>query len=148
MTQHILVATDGSELADKAVIYAVELAAELSAQVTAVTVSESWSPLNIGRKDRIGQLQAIAEFEGRAAEAAEKILSQVRELASHNKVKIKTIHISDVRPAEGIIRVTEDEGCDLIVMASHGRRGVSRLLLGSQAQEVLSNSKVPVLICK
>jgi nucleotide-binding universal stress UspA family protein len=58
------------------------------------------------------------------------------------------VHVTDQRPAEGILKVARDSGCDLIVMATHGRRGVAKLLLGSQAAEVLAMSTIPVMICK
>ena len=63
-------------------------------------------------------------------------------------VSCETVHVKDQHPAEGIIAAAKDKACDLIVMASHGRRGLGRLLLGSQANEVLTHSKVPALIVR
>lgn len=148
MAKHILVATDGSQLADNAVTYALDLAKSTNSKVTAVTVTELWSPLDISSKVQAGHLKAIDDFEKHAAENAEKIFEHVRELAAASGVKINTKHIPDSHPADGILKARESENCDLIVMSSHGRRGLSQLVLGSQAHEVLSRSKVPVLICK
>lgn len=148
MAKHILAATDGSPLADKALIYAVDLAKKLQAKVTAVTVSELWSPLEIATKVESGQWRAIEEFEKHAAEHARKVLEHAQQVARTQGTTVETLHVKDAHPAEGILKATETLGADLVVIASHGRRGLSKLLLGSQAQEILSLSKVPVLICK
>jgi nucleotide-binding universal stress UspA family protein len=89
---------------------------------------------------------AIERYETAAAESAAKILSSVSEAAGKRGVTCETLHIKDQIPAEGIIAAATEMGCDLIVMASHGRRGISRMLLGSQAQKVVMLSPVPVLI--
>ena len=148
MTKHILVATDGSELAGKAVAYAIDLAKSLGAKLTAVTVSESWSPIDIANKAQAGHFKAIEEFEKHAADIANKILKDATDIAQRTGTQIATLHVPDENPAEGIVQAAEKQGCDLIVMASHGRRGLSKLVLGSQAQEVMSLSKKPVLIYK
>lgn len=148
MPQHILVATDGSNLADKAVVYALDLAKELHAKITAVTVSESLSASEIANKFQAGHVRAVDEFEKHAADAAGEILTHAKDIAQEKGIAIQTVHIKDSHPAEGIILAADTRGCDLIVMASHGRRGLSKLILGSQAQEVLGYTKRPVLICK
>jgi nucleotide-binding universal stress UspA family protein len=145
MYKHILIATDGSELAGKAVSTGFALARELKAQVTAVTVTEPWTALVVGEA-------AIAfpvdEYERSAAENASRILSGVTELARKADIKCATVHVKNQYPAEGILETAEKGGCDLIVMASHGRRGLQRLLLGSQAVKVLTHSSLPVLVCR
>jgi nucleotide-binding universal stress UspA family protein len=148
MYQRILIATDGSELAGKAVNHGLALAKRLNVPVTAVTVTELWSALEIGRMARQGHHNAVAEFEDMAATSAKNILDKVKETAKSEGVACEVIHVPDQHPAEGIIAIAKDKGCDLIVMASHGRRGLNRILLGSQANEVLTHSKVPALIVR
>jgi nucleotide-binding universal stress UspA family protein len=82
------------------------------------------------------------------AEEASKILSSVEDTAKKADVTCDTLHVKDRFPAEGIIETANARGCDLIVMASHGRRGLGRLILGSQANEVVTQSTIPVLICR
>ncbi|MCC2098191.1 MAG: universal stress protein [Hyphomicrobiales bacterium] len=148
MTKNILVATDGSDLAGKAVAYATGLAKDLGAKLTVVTVSESWSPLEIANKAQAGHFKAIEEFEQHASDIAAKVLKEASDIAQRAGAAAETLHIPDATPAEGIIQAAAKQGSDLIVMGSHGRRGLSRLVLGSQALEVMSLSKVPVLIFK
>jgi nucleotide-binding universal stress UspA family protein len=146
MTKHILVATDGSDLAGKAVAYAVDLAKSLGAKLTAVTMSESWSTIDIAKKAQTGHFKAIEEFEKHATDIANKILKDTSDIAQRSGAQIATLHLPDENPAAGIVQAAEKQGCDLIVMASHERRDLSKLVLGSQAQEVMSLSKTPVLI--
>ena len=113
-----------------------------------VTVTEAWSAFQLAEMSRIGERNPIARYEEMAAAAARNILGKAEQLAKAQGVACETIHVQDQHPAEGIIAAAKDKGCDLIVMASHGRRGLNRLLLGSQAQEVLTHSKVPALIVR
>ena len=144
MYKHILIATDGSELAAKAVAVALTLAKQLNCKVTAVTVSEPWRMLVAGEA-AIGFLD---EYEKATDETASRILATVVELAHKSDVACATVHAKDQYPAEGILDAAKKAGCDLIVMASHGRRGLGRLLLGSEAVKVLTHSTIPVLICR
>jgi nucleotide-binding universal stress UspA family protein len=148
MYQHILIATDGSELAGKAVSHGMALAKRLNIPVTAVTVTEPWSVLELGRQARQGNQNPIAQFEDMATAAATSILEKVKQAANSQGVPCDVVHVHDKHPAEGIIAAAKDNGCDLIIMASHGRRGLDRVLLGSQANEVLTHSKVPTLIVR
>ncbi len=144
MYKHILIATDGSELAEKAVKTGLNLAKVLGAQATAVTVSEPWAWVVTGEASAGFPFDA---YEKAAAEAAAKTLGSVSKIARELDVTCATIHLKD-HPAEGILQAAKDRGCDLIVMASHGRRGFSRLLLGSQAMRVVTHSTMPVLVCR
>lgn len=144
MYQHILIATDGSELAAKAVTSGIELAKRLGARLTAVTASEPWSAMIMGDP---GPAFPIIEYERMAAENAANILDAVSSLAKTAGVACETVHAMNY-PAEAIIDTAKAKGCDLIVMASHGRRGIARVLIGSQAVNVLTHSTVPVLICR
>jgi nucleotide-binding universal stress UspA family protein len=148
MYQRILIATDGSDLAGKAVNHGIALAKRLNVPVTVVTVTESWSVLELGRMARQGNPNPVTQFEEMAAAAATSILDKARQTASSQGVTCDVVRVQDRHPAEGIIATAKDKGCDLIVMASHGRRGFDRVLLGSQANEVLTHSKVPALIVR
>jgi nucleotide-binding universal stress UspA family protein len=148
MFKHILVATDGSELADKAVEQGLALAKALKAKTTAVTVTEPWDPLSMAAIAEAQVRNPIANYEERMAAAADRILQSAAEKAKKLDVACATVHVSDRHPAEGIIEAAQVHMCDVIVMASHGRRGLARLLLGSQANKVLTLSPVPVLICR
>jgi nucleotide-binding universal stress UspA family protein len=144
MYTHILIATDGSDLAVKAVTAGLELGKQLKAKVTAVTCIEPWTTMMTGEPTFSFPIE---EYEKAAAENATKILAKVSEAARAAGVDCATVHVEDF-PAEGIIATAKSRGCDLIVMASHGRRGLARVLLGSQAMRVLTQSTVPVLVCR
>ena len=145
MYKHILIATDGSELAHKAVVQGFALAKAVGAKVTVVTVTEPWTAVVPGE---MGMAFPIDEYEKGAAENAGNILSTVKREADATGVACQTVHMSDQYPADGIISTCKDKSCDLIVMASHGRRGISRLLIGSQANQVVVHSTVPVLVVR
>jgi nucleotide-binding universal stress UspA family protein len=145
MFKHILIATDGSDLAGKAVATGLARAKELKAKVTAVTVSEPWTAVVPGEMALGFPNQ---EYQQGAAENAALILAPVIEAAKGSGVECTTVHVADRYPAEGIVDCAKDKGCDLIVMASHGRRGLSKLLLGSETTRVLTHSLVPVLVCR
>lgn len=145
MYKHILIATDGSELAGKAVSTGLALAKQLSAAVTTVTVTEPWTALVAGEMALGFPYQ---EYEKGAAENAARILAAVSEAGKRIGIACATVHIPDRFPGEAIVECAKDRGCDLIVMASHGRRGLSKLLLGSETTRVLTHSSVPVLVCR
>ena len=145
MYKHLLVAIDDSELALGALDQAVALAAKLEAKVTVVTVSEPWTSVVVGDA-AIGF--PIDDYEASIAKWSASLLSQAEAKASAAGVPCETVHVKDSYPADGILATAKDTNCDLIVMGSHGRRGISRLLLGSQANNVLTQSTVPVLICR
>lgn len=145
MFKHILLATDGSDLAERAASQGLELAKRLEARVTAVVVTEPRSAVMTAEAAlRI----PAADYEKDVIEIAESILSRIAEMAKSMGLDCATIHIKGHLPDEGIIAAAKDNGCDLIGMGSHGRRGFSRLLLGSVATRVVTLSPVPVLICR
>jgi nucleotide-binding universal stress UspA family protein len=148
MYKHILIATDGSEIAERAVAHGLALAKEVKARVTVVTVTQAWSALDLAHEARLGNTDPIRQFEDIAAASAKAVLDAAAKKAKTAGVACEFVHVADKHPAEGIIATVEKQGCDLIVMASHGRRAVGRLLLGSQASEVLAHSKVPTLIVR
>lgn len=148
MYKHILISTDGSELADKGVAHGLELAKSVGARATIVTVTEEWSPVEMAGQVESGRRDVVLNYEKMAEESAQAILASAMELASERQVEATPLHVKDSHPAEGILEAAKDSGADLIVMASHGRRGVKRLFLGSQASEVLAHTTIPVLILR
>lgn len=135
MYKNILIATDGSELATKGVSQGLQLAKALDARVVLVTTTEI-------------SLNPTEQFEKAAAEAAQKVLSQAEASAKDSGVACEAEHVRDEYPAEGIIQTANSKSCDLIVIASHGRRGIRRAILGSVANEVVTHSSVPVLVVR
>jgi nucleotide-binding universal stress UspA family protein len=145
MYAHILIATDGSDLANRAVEQGLTLAKALGSKVTAITVTEPWTASVSGEW---AVAFPVEEYEKAAAANAEKILEQVTEAAKRIGIACETRHIKDQFAAEGIVDEARARGYDLIVMASHGRRGLAKVVLGSQATRVLTHSTVPLLICR
>ena len=145
MYKHILIATDGSELAGKAVVSGLALAKEVKAKVTAINVTEPWTALVGGE---MGLAFPYQDYDKNAADSAAQILGGVSQQAKAAGVECATQHIPDRFPAEAIVDCAKEKGCDLIVMASHGRRGFSRLLLGSETVRVLTHTHIPVLVCR
>jgi nucleotide-binding universal stress UspA family protein len=145
MVKHILIATDGSDLAQTAVDRGLELAKALGTKVTAVTVTPPWAAV---APAEVAVTLPVEEYMRAAKENATAVLAAVASSAKRAGVECAIRHEADRFPAEGILSAAEATGSDLIVMSSHGRRGLERLLLGSQAQEVLTHSTVPVLIVR
>lgn len=149
MYTRILIATDGSDLSAKGLQKGLELAAQLGAHVDIVTVSEPWA---VGMYDAMGWsagYEASPEYQKDREAAAQKILQPAAEAARAAGVsKVLTHHVLDRYAADGIIDTATTCGSDLVVMTSHGRRGVTRVLLGSQTAEVLARSIVPVLVIR
>jgi nucleotide-binding universal stress UspA family protein len=148
MYKHILIATDGTELAQKGVDHGLSLARHLGARVTIVVVSELFSGISLAGEAEFGLLTSTAEFEKASDAAAKRILNAAGDQARKADVPCELRHVANVAPADGILDVADKEECSLIVMASHGRRGLGRLLLGSQAAQVVNRAKVPVLIVR
>lgn len=145
MYQHILIATDGSDLAHRAVEQGLALAKALGSTVTAVTVTEPWTAAVSGEW---AVAFPVEEYERAAAANAEKVLDGVQEAAVRLGVTCDAVHVKDQYAAEGIVEEAKARSCDLIVMSSHGRRGIAKFMLGSQATRVLAHSAVPLLICR
>ena len=144
MYRHVVIATDGSELSEKAIAQGLALAKALGAKVTAVTVTEPLPSLLAGEAMNILPLH---DYEKAAAANAARILGGVATAAKASGMACDVVHVTEQFPAEGIVATAEARGGDLIVMASHGRRGLS-LLLGSQTYKVVSQSSIPVLVCR
>jgi nucleotide-binding universal stress UspA family protein len=150
MYKQILISTDGSDIAQKGMNHGLALAKSVGAKVTIVTVTEPF-PIYAGAAASAGWApppMETAEYEARQKDAADKTLADAKAAAERLGVDAETVHIPQAHPAEAIIETASNRHCGLIVMASHGRRGIRRLLLGSQTSEVLSNSPVPVLVVR
>ena len=146
MYKNILISTDGSEVAQKGIDQGLSLAKSLGARVTIVTVTERF-PVYVGPHWIPGPTE-IADYDARQEEAAGQLLADAKAAADRLGVDAETVHVPQAQPAEAIIATASKRQCDLVVMASHGRRGLRRLLLGSQTAEVLVGSPVPVLVVR
>jgi nucleotide-binding universal stress UspA family protein len=149
MYKHILIPTDGSDAAQKGVDHGLSLAKTVGAKVTIISVTEPfpyhagaggsvWAPLPVD----------ISGYEAGQKRFAEALLAQAGEAAAKLGLGASLSHVTNAQPAEAIVEAAKAGGCDLIVMASHGRRGLDRLLLGSQTSKVLAYSATPVLVVR
>ena len=145
MYKHILLPTDGSELSATAVRDGVRFAKEIGARVTALHVTAPFHPIEMTPSAFTAHIQ---EHDAKAKESAQRALGAVTEAARAAGVPCATVHRVSLSPYEAIIALAGEAGCDLIFMASHGRRGVAALLLGSETNKVLTHSKIPVLVCR
>jgi len=143
MYANILIATDGSELAGKAVQHGIALAKRIGAKATALTVLPPFHTLTT---DARMIEDTPASYKARMRESADKTLGAVAVAARTAGVLCETVQVEHEHPYQAIIDVAEAKGCDLIAMASHGRHGISALVLGSETGEVLTHCKIPVLV--
>lgn len=127
MYRHILIPTDGSELAWRGVVHGLALAKSVGAKVSAINVMEP-----------------IFAVTGDFASVLDRVANAAREAG----VSCETIQLEKVLPHQAIIKAAEDRGCNLIVMSSHGLSGFSELLVGSVTNKVLACAKTPVLVCR
>ena len=149
MYRHILVPTDGSKLSTRAAKAAARLARQHKARITALYAIAPFRPAIYG-------IDAIAysavytreDYDAGMRKAADQALGKVRAAAQAEKVPFTGISVIEGHPWEAIVNAARRKKCDLIVMASHGRRGVEGLLLGSETQKVLTHTKTPVLVCR
>jgi len=148
MYKKVLIATDGSDLADKALDQGLELAKTCGAEVIIMTVTDIWSALEMAHHVQAGEQNPVADYEAAATAAAEKVLNAANDKAAKAGVECTTVHVRDRHPAQGIIDTAKEKSCDLIIMSSHGRRGIEKILLGSVAAEVITHCEIPVLVAK
>jgi nucleotide-binding universal stress UspA family protein len=145
MYRHILIPTDGSELAGHAVTNGLSLAQLLGAKVTAIVVEESYP--SYGFAD-LGAFEELANLKAQIQKHAASVLDRVAKAAKEAGVSCDLVQVTDAQPHQAIISTAADRGCDLIVMASHGRSGLSAMVLGSVTNKVLAHTKTPVLVCQ
>jgi len=148
MFKHILLPTDGSKLSTRAVALGIEFAKSIKAKVTTVHVVPEFrmamdegfvSPMGADMKKR---------FENQSRENARKLLAKVEKAAETAGVKCEAVAVVSDLPFQQIIETAKKKKCDLIMMASHGRKGLSSLLLGSETAKVLTHSSIPVLVVR
>lgn len=147
MYQRILVATDGSTLSKKAVRNAIDLAAAVGAELVALYVVPRY-PVSYFEGGITISVQEIARTEKQWSDKGQAVVDAVQQTAQAEGVKAKAVVSQSDLVAESIIAAAKKHKCDLIVMASHGRKGIKRVLLGSETQHVLTHSTVPVLVLR
>jgi nucleotide-binding universal stress UspA family protein len=143
MYTNILIPTDGSDLAGKAVQHGIALAKRIGAKVTVLTVL---APFHTFTTDAQMIEDTPARYKARMQRYAEKTLGAVVSEAQAAGVVCETVQIEDEHPYKAIINTAGSHDCDLIVMASHGRHGISAIVLGSETVKVLTHCKIPVLV--
>jgi nucleotide-binding universal stress UspA family protein len=149
MFKHILVPIDDSPLSLKAAKYAVRVARSSRARVTALHVIPPFRVLaGIDGVAADPELYSPVEYRKSTEQYARKLLAKVEAIAKTARVKCDPVFVTDDQPWRAIIRSAKGRRCDLVVMASHGRRGIAAILLGSETTKVLTHSKVPVLVCR
>lgn len=148
MYKHILVPTDGSKLSAKAIRTAATLARTLGAKLMGVYVIPPYVPPVYGEAVIYVPEVTPKRYKEITAREAKKALAAIEVEAQAAGVECKAVSVTADQAWEGIVRTAHSKGCDLIVMASHGRRGLSGLLLGSETTKVLTHSKTPVLVCR
>ncbi|HEY7550594.1 MAG TPA: universal stress protein [Hyphomicrobiaceae bacterium] len=148
MYKHILLPIDGSELSLRAARRGIELAKAVNARVTAIMVTTPWAT-QFAREPAVlvpGAVVPETEYDLRTEQAACNCLRVAKDEARSVGVPAKALHVRHRDPYVAILDAARREGCDLIVMASHGRRGLAGLLLGSETVKVLTHSEIPVLV--
>ena len=150
MYANILMSTDGSDVARKGVEHGIALAKALNAKATVISVTEALE-VDYGGGHAGGFVPSQDEFDrfdAACKESAGKVLDGARAIAEQIGISAELLHVPNAHPAQAIIEAAKSRGCDLIVMASHGRRGLRKLLLGSQTSQVLADGSVPVLVVR
>ena len=145
MYKNILVPVDGSKLSAKAVKTAVQLAKLTDAKVTLFYAAPDFGGIYYSESPLLAAHYTAASFRAAVTKHAQKILA---EAAKQANMEVETRHALSEFPYDAIVKAAAKQRCDLIVMASHGRRGISGFLLGSETQKVLTHSKVPVLVVR
>jgi nucleotide-binding universal stress UspA family protein len=143
MYTNILIPTDGSDLAGKAVQHGIALAKRIGAKATALTVLR---PFHMVTTDTQMLEDTPAQYKARMLKHADKTLGAVARAAQAAGVACEIVHVEHEHPYQAIIDTAGSKGCDLIVMASHGRHGIAAIVLGSETVKVLTHSKIPVLV--
>ena len=145
MYKHILLPTDGTEFCERAVRHGMGLAKLVQAKVIGVTVTQ---PLHSAVPRSLIPKNLACIIHTETVKLADEKLSLVQRLAQEAGLQVETVRQSNDHPWEGIVQTAKAKQCDLIVMASHGRRGLSALVLGSETQKVLTHSTIPVLVVR
>jgi nucleotide-binding universal stress UspA family protein len=145
MYKHILIPDDGSDLSVKAVEHGMALAKAVNAKVTGITVT---APFHIFAMEPGMVTDTREEYTKHVAALASKYLERIKGRAASTGVNCDVLLVEHEHPYRAIVDAANSRGCDLIVMASHGRRGASAIVLGSETVKVLTHSTIPVLVCR
>ena len=149
MYKHILLPTDGSPLSSRAAQQAIGLAKALGARVTVLQVTGGYRQVYESEGFVMPGIKSLEkQFEIETNARAQQVLDSVKAAAGQAGVECKTLIATSDLPHEAIVKQASKQKCDLIMMASHGRRGLQAVLLGSETQKVLTHSKIPVLVCR
>lgn len=146
MYHNILIATDGSALANKAVVHGLGLAKSVGAKVTVMIVETPFNVMTVPESRSRQMTEAFAQHAEAMKRHAGKVLGAAAEAAKQAGVPCDTVQIEHDHPYEAIIQTASDKDCDAIVMASHGRSGISAVLLGSVTNKVLTHTAIPVVV--
>jgi nucleotide-binding universal stress UspA family protein len=147
MYKKILVATDGSTLSKKAVSSAIAMAALMEAELVALKVVPRY-PQSYFEGGLAVQASEVSRIEKQWIDHGQAIVDAVQKTAESKGVKTKAVTVKSDLISDAVIATAKKHKCDLIVMASHGRRGIKRILLGSETQQVLTHSHIPVLVLR
>lgn len=147
MYKHVLIPTDGSELASHAVTEGVSLAKAVGARVTVIVVEAPFDVLHVAESRSRHLGEEFAKHAEMIKQHADKVLGHAASKAKAAGVPCETIYVENEQPYRAIVQAAADKACDLIVIASHGRSGLSAVLLGSVTNKVLTHTKTPVLVC-
>ncbi len=148
MYKHILLPTDGSELSENAAKSCLAFAKSIGARVTGLYVLQEYTPILATEGFGYVDPQTVEQFEKSAESYAKNCLESIRKKADAAGVDCDCVVETDFHIYEAIIRTAGEKGCDLIWMASHGKRGITGLLLGSETSKVLTHSAIPILVYK
>jgi len=148
MYKHILVATDGSRLSDKAVAAAVGLARLCGARLTALHATDPYPMSMFSEYAALSDASSPKTWKEAQRTRAGRVLDKARARAEKAGVDFAATSVEALDPYDAILATAKKKRCDLIVMSSHGRRGLEGLLLGSETHKVLTHGKLPVLVCR
>ena len=143
MFKHILIPTDGSELSNLAIANGVAFAKEINAKITGLTVTLPFHNFSV---DAMQVSSSADDYDTNVKELAERNLRVLSDAASKAGVPCEVIHRVNEHPYAEIVKTAQDFGCDVIFQASHGRRGIGAMVIGSETNKVLTHTKIPVLV--
>jgi nucleotide-binding universal stress UspA family protein len=145
MFKHILIPTDGSDLSKNAILQGVQFAKEIGAKVTGFFAAQPYHPM-VYEGFIPANYMSRQQHEEATNKLADKYLSVIENACKTANVSYQGYHTASEFPADAIIQAVEEKKCDMVFMASHGRRGLAGVLLGSETAKVLTHSKIPVLV--
>ena len=143
MFKHILIPTDGSELSNLAIAHGIKFANEINARVTGLTVT---MPFHFFALDGMQIADTAEQYAKDSKALAMRNLTVLKDAASAAGVECELVHRESEHPYEEIVKTAQTQGCDVIFQASHGRRGMRALVMGSETHKVLRHTKIPVLV--